>query len=68
MGDRYYPELERPCNGEHCAKNKKADNWYVVPYNTQLLSFWEGHINCEVISVLSVVKYIFKYLFKVREN
>lgn len=67
FGDRHYPEYYRPDDGSCSRKSKDpaANNQYVVPYNTTLLTAWRGHLNVEVVSTLKVVKYIFKYLFKV---
>lgn len=69
MGDRNYPELRRPDDGQKCTKktnNKRveATNRHVVPYNPFLLSKYRCHMNVEVISSLKVVKYIYKYLYK----
>jgi len=44
----------------------KADNRYVVPYNPRLLLEFDSHINVEMCGTVRAVKYIFKYVFKVR--
>ncbi|KAL4420395.1 hypothetical protein ABPG75_010051 [Micractinium tetrahymenae] len=40
------------------------DNRWVVPYNPLLLQLLQCHINVEVVSSISVVKYLYKYVYK----
>ena len=43
----------------------EADNRWIVTYNPYLLAKYESHINVEAVSKVHVVKYIYKYIFKV---
>lgn len=40
------------------------DNRSIVPYNPYLLLKYNAHINFEVCTLLSAIKYIYKYIFK----
>ena len=40
------------------------DNRWVVPYNPYLLLKFNGHINVEICSTVSAVKYLYKYVYK----
>ena len=39
-------------------------NQFVVPYNLGLLKRYRAHINVEVCTALTAVKYVFKYIYK----
>lgn len=43
----------------------RVDNRYVVPYNSFLLNKYECHVNVEAVTTVDVVKYIYKYIYKV---
>ena len=42
-----------------------VSNQWIVPYNPFLLHKYRSHCNVEVVSKVHVVKYIYKYIFKV---
>ena len=42
----------------------KLDNRWVVPYNPYLLLKFNAHINVEICSTVSAVKYLYKYVYK----
>ena len=42
----------------------KLDNRWVVPYNLYLLLKFNAHINVEICSTVSAVKYLYKYVYK----
>ena len=42
----------------------KLDNRWVVPYNPYLLLKFNAHINVEIFSTVSAVKYLYKYVYK----
>jgi hypothetical protein len=46
---------------------KEADR-YVVPYNAELLLFWDGHCNVQYYTSTSLAKYISKYVTKSEPN
>jgi hypothetical protein len=41
-----------------------VDNWWIVPYNLHLTTKYHTHINMEICSSISVVKYLYKYVYK----
>ena len=42
----------------------QLDNRWVVPYNPYLLLRYNAHINIEICSTISAVKYLYKYVYK----
>ena len=42
----------------------KLDNRWVVPYKPHLLLKYNAHINVEICSTVSAVKYLYKYVYK----
>jgi hypothetical protein len=65
-----YPIYKRRNNGMQ-AKKKIAggrevdiDNRWVVPYNPYLLKRFNCHINVEICSTVTAVKYMYKYIHK----
>ena len=40
------------------------DSRWVVPYNSKLLMMFNCHLNVEVCSCITSVKYVFKYIYK----
>ena len=42
----------------------KLDNRWVVPYNPYLLLKYNAHINVEIFSTVSAVKYLYKYVYR----
>ncbi|CAH1427111.1 unnamed protein product [Lactuca virosa] len=45
-------------------RGNKMDNRWVVPYNPKLLMMFNCHMNVEVCSSITSVKYVFKYIYK----
>ena len=54
-----------PISSLHSFSQVEADNRWIVTYNPYLLAKYESHINVEAVSKVHVVKYIYKYIFKV---
>jgi hypothetical protein len=48
----------------HCSSGFVFDNRWVVPYNPYLSMWYKCHINVEVYSSITVVKYLYKYVYK----
>ena len=42
----------------------QVDNRWVVPYNPYLLLKFNAHINVEICSTVSAVKYLYEYVYK----
>ncbi|XP_059669340.1 uncharacterized protein LOC132314497 [Cornus florida] len=45
-------------------RNAMLDNRWVVPYNPYLLERYDCHINVEICSGITAVKYLYKYIYK----
>ncbi|XP_073024169.1 uncharacterized protein [Primulina eburnea] len=45
-------------------RRAKLNNQWVVPYNPYLLLRYDCHINVEICSGLTVIKYLYKYIYK----
>ncbi len=41
-----------------------VDNQWIVPYNLHLVTKYHAHINVEICSSISLVKYLYKYVYK----
>ncbi|CAH1412021.1 unnamed protein product [Lactuca virosa] len=68
-GKDAYPIYRRRDNG--IVVNKQGimmDNRWVVPYNPKLLMMFNCHLNVEVCSSITSLKYIFKYIYKVHDK
>lgn len=53
--------------GQHFQKNNKGfifDNRWVVGYNKHLSQKYQAHINVEICSTVSAIKYLYKYMYK----
>ncbi|KAE8260490.1 hypothetical protein A4X13_0g301 [Tilletia indica] len=65
-----YPEYRRRANGVVAEKRTsgnrvhQVDSSWVVPYNPFLLRTFDCHMNVEVCTAISAVKYLYKYIFK----
>ncbi|CAH1421261.1 unnamed protein product [Lactuca virosa] len=65
QGKDSYPVYRRRDNGiEVDIRGNKMDNRWVVPYNPKLLMMFNCHMNVEVCSSITSVKYVFKYIYK----
>ncbi|XP_057791099.1 uncharacterized protein LOC131008223 [Salvia miltiorrhiza] len=65
QGKDEYPIYRRQDNGSFIrVRNADLDNRWVVPYNAYLLSRYNCHINVEVCSGITAVKYLYKYIYK----
>ncbi len=60
-----YPQYRRRDNGEDLGRgpNYIANTW-VIPYNPELTRKYNAHINVEVCSTITAVKYLYKYIYK----
>ena len=60
-----YPRYMRRDNEVFIEKNNvKLDNRWIVPYNPYLTVKFQAHINVELCSTISSIKYIYKYIYK----
>jgi len=60
-----YPLYARPDNGLVFEHNRaRFTSQYVVPYCSQLLLFFDCHLNVEISAELGTVKYLSKYIYK----
>ncbi|CAI5722376.1 unnamed protein product [Peronospora effusa] len=61
-----YSIYRRRDNGRYIedAKGRRVDNRWIVPHNLYLSSKYNAHINVEICSSISAIKYVFKYVYK----
>lgn len=60
-----YPLYRRRNDGKIVRKNDCfLDNRWVVPYNKWLSKKYQAHINVEICSTITSVKYLYKYVYK----
>ncbi|XP_027082486.1 uncharacterized protein [Coffea arabica] len=60
-----YPHYRRRNNGRSVrVRNSSLDNRWVVPYNPYLLALFDCHMNVEICSMVKLVKYLYKYVYK----
>lgn len=59
-----YPIYQRRSNVKTIYKNKSIDNSWIIPYNKYLTKKYACHINVECCQSFTVVKYLFKYIYK----
>ena len=60
-----YPQYKRADDGISVEKNGvKLDNRWVVPYNPYLCTKYSAHINVEICSTVTAVKYLYKCVYK----
>jgi len=61
-----YPTYKRPDNGltVQTPNNAIVDNRWIVLHNIYLTTKYNAHINVEICNTLSVIKYLYKYVYK----
>jgi len=60
-----YPVYRRRQDGRSVVKSSvQLDNRWIVPHNIFLCTKYNAHINVEVCTTISVVKYLYKYVYK----
>jgi hypothetical protein len=60
-----YPKYRRRENGQTLTINKyEIDNRWIVPYNPYLSLNYNCHINVEICSTITAIKYLYKYIYK----
>lgn len=59
-----YPIYRRRARQPVVHNGVSIDNSWVVPYNPYLCHKYDSHINVEMASSISSVKYLFKYVYK----
>jgi hypothetical protein len=66
FGDESYPVYRRLDDGrEFVGSNGIAvSNRWVVPHNVYLCTKYDAHINVEICTTISAVKYLYKYVYK----
>ncbi|KAK4394704.1 hypothetical protein Sango_1624700 [Sesamum angolense] len=65
QGKDGYPIYKRRRNGLTVqVRNAQLNNQWVVPYNPYLLLRYNCHINVEICSGVTAVKYLYKYIYK----
>jgi hypothetical protein len=65
MDDNSYPTYRRRDNGRTFVKNGfHYDNRWIVPYNPYLSARYNAHINVEIATSITSVKYLYKYVYK----
>ena len=65
MDENSYPVYRRRNNGQTFLKNRFVyDNRHVVPYNPYLSARYNAHINVEIATSITSVKYLYKYVYK----
>jgi len=65
VDENSYPIYRRRDNGRTFVKSGfEYDNRWVVPYNPYLSAKYDAHINVEIATSISSVKYLYKYVYK----
>ena len=65
MSQDGYPIYKRAENGVTIEKKGvRLDNRWIVPYNPYLCAKYSAHINVEICSTVTAVKYLYKYVYK----
>ena len=60
-----YPIYRQRNNNQTIEVNGiQLDNCWVVPYNPYLITKYNCHINIEIYSSITAIKYLFKYIYK----
>lgn len=65
LDDNYRPIYRRRNNGRTIRiKNFELDNRWIVPYNLELVTRYDAHINVELCTGGQAIKYLYKYVHK----
>ena len=65
LDENSYPMYRRSNNGRTFVKEGfECDNRWIVPYNPYLSAKYNAHINVEIATSISSVKYLYKYVYK----
>jgi hypothetical protein len=65
MDENSYPVYRRRDDGRTFVKGDfEFDNRWVVPYNAYLSAKCDAHINVEIATSVTSVKYLYKYVYK----
>jgi len=65
MDENGYPAYRRRNDGRKFVKDGfEYDNRWVVPYNPYLSAKYGAHINVEIATSITSVKYLYKYVYK----
>jgi len=65
VDENCYPVYKRSNNGRTFIKNNfECDNRWIVPYNPYLSAKYDAHINIEIATSITSVKYLYKYVYK----
>ena len=65
VGDDGYPMYMQREGGRIIqVKGVMVDNRWIVPFNPFLSMKYKAHINVEVCSIITTVKYLYKYVYK----
>ncbi|XP_058789056.1 uncharacterized protein LOC131663017 [Phymastichus coffea] len=66
MDENGYPHYRRSCTGEdyELPNGRKINNSWVVPHCAELLLILDCRINVEIVSSITAVKYLYKYIYK----
>jgi len=65
MNDNGYPKYRRRRTDPIARPNGvQVDNRWIVPHNLYLCTKYDAHINVEICTSVTAVKYLFKYVYK----
>ncbi|XP_058791046.1 uncharacterized protein LOC131664174 [Phymastichus coffea] len=66
MDENGYPHYRRTNTGSvyEGSNGHTIDNRWVVPYCAELSLIFDCHINVEIVSSITAVKYLYKYIYK----
>ncbi len=61
-----YPIYHRCNNGcfIETKNGNRLDNRWVIPYNVDLVTKYNAHINVKICSSILFIKYLYKYIYK----
>ena len=65
LSENGYPQYRRRNDGRVVrVRGAYLDHRWVVPYNPYLSQKYDCHINVEICTTVSAVKYLYKYVYK----